>query len=195
MRALHRKLLRDLIGLKGQAAAIAVVIAAGVLTLVVSIATLDALRLTQERFYKQHRFADIFAELMRAPDPVAARLQEVSGVNQIETRVRAPVRIELEGFDDPIRGDLVSISDGRQPEVNRLYLREGRLPVSGRWDEAVVSEAFARAHGLRAGARLRAIVRGSFEELTIVGIALSPEFTRWRRPICCRTTSATRCSG
>lgn len=176
MRALHRKLWRDLATLKGQIAAIVIVLAAGVMTLIVFLTTLDALSATQDRFYEEHRFADLFADLVRAPDAVGERLRDLPGVEQVETRVRAAVRLEVEGFPDPVRGHLLSIPDGRQPEINRLYLRERRLPVSGRSDEVVVSEAFATAHRLRAGDRLRVIIRGSLEELTITGTALGPEF-------------------
>lgn len=50
MRALNRKILRDLGHLKGQAAAIALVIASGVMTLVIAVTSLDALTITKERF-------------------------------------------------------------------------------------------------------------------------------------------------
>ncbi|AGA34435.1 ABC-type antimicrobial peptide transport system, permease component [Thioalkalivibrio nitratireducens DSM 14787] len=176
MRALDRKLLRDLATLKGQVAAIAVVIAAGVMTLIIAVTTLDALSLTQERFYEDHHFADVFADLKRAPDSLAERLREIPGVNVAETRVQAAVRLEVPDFDDPVRGLLLSIPDGRQPLLNQLYLREGRLPDSGRSDQVAVSDAFAEAHGLRAGDPLHAIIHGRLTTLRVSGIVLSPEF-------------------
>jgi putative ABC transport system permease protein len=93
MRALNRKLLRDLATLKGQAAAIALVIASGVMTLIISVTTLDALSLTQQRFYEDYHFAEVFADLKRAPEGVAERLRAIPGVNQVETRVQAAVRL------------------------------------------------------------------------------------------------------
>jgi putative ABC transport system permease protein len=176
MRALDRKLFRDLATLKGQAAAIAVVIACGVMTLIISVSTMGALALTQERFYQDSHFADVFADLKRAPDSLAQRLREIPGVNVAETRVKAAVRLQVPGFDDPVRGLLVSIPDGRQPLLNRLYLREGRLPESGRSDEVAISDAFAEAHGLRAGDPLRAIINGRLTTLRVSGVVLSPEF-------------------
>ncbi|HSO84410.1 ABC transporter permease, partial [Thiocapsa sp.] len=176
MRALHTKLLRDLFDLKGQVAAIAVVIAAGVMVLILSVTTLDALRLSQARFYDGHHFAHVFATLKRAPEGLAARLREIPGVNQVETRVQAPVRLEVAGFDEPVRGLLLSIPDGRQPYLNRLHLREGALPEPDRSDQAVLSEPFAEAQGLRAGDRLKAIINGRLQTLTVSGVALSPEF-------------------
>lgn len=175
MRALERKLWRDLWTLKGQAAAIAVVIAAGVMTLIISVTILDSLALAQQRFYQDFHFADVFADLKRAPDHLVERLQAIPGVNLAETRVQAAVRLEVPGFSDPVRALLLSLPDGRQPLLNQLYLREGRLPESGRHDQVVLSDAFAAAHGLRSGDHLRAVINGRLSTLRVSGIALSPE--------------------
>lgn len=176
MRPLDRKLLRDVGNLKGQVAAIATVIGAGVMVLIISMSSLDAVRLAQQRFYESHQFADIFAQLVRAPEGFAERLRDIPGVNQLETRVRAPVRVEVPGFDEPVRGVITSIPDGRQPLLNRLHMREGSLPDPGRSDQVVVSESFAEAHALEPGDRIRAIINGRLETLTISGTALSPEY-------------------
>ncbi len=176
VRTLHRKLLRDLLQLKGQVAAIAVVIASGIMVLIIAVTTLDAVSLSRERFYQSHHFAHVFADLTRAPDSLAERLENIPGVGQLDTRVRAPVRLEVPGFDDPVRGLLLSIPDGRQPRVNRLYIREGGLPESGQANHVAVSEPFAQAHGLHPGHRLKAIIKGRLETLVITGVVLSPEF-------------------
>lgn len=175
-RALSRKLLRDLAMLKGQAAAIAVVIGAGVMVLIISVTSLDAIQLSRDHFYESHQFAEVFVDLKRAPEALADRVRQIPGVNQVETRVRAPVRIEVPDFHDPVRGILISVPDGRQPALNRLHIRAGTLPESGRSDQVVVNEPFAEAHGLEPGDRLRAIVNGRLETMVISGIALSPEF-------------------
>ncbi|MFW2134436.1 ABC transporter permease, partial [Ectothiorhodospira haloalkaliphila] len=176
MAPLHRKLIRDLARLKGQAAAIGVVIAAGVMVLILAVTTLDAISLSKARFYDSHHFAQVFADLKRAPEGVAGRLADIPGVNQVQTRVKAPVRLEVPGFDDPVRGLLVSVPDGEQPRLNRLYLRQGTLPESGRNDQVVISEPFAQAHGLAPGDHITAIIDGRLQRLTISGVGLSPEF-------------------
>lgn len=176
MRALHRKLLRDLAALKGQMAAIAVVIAAGVMTLVIAMTSLDALTRSQQRFYAGNHFAHLFATLERAPERVASRVREIAGVSDVQTRVQAPVRLDVPGFDDPVRGMILSVPEGRQPDLNQLYVREGMLPMPGRSDQAVISEPFAEAHSLNAGDRIEAIINGRIQTLTISGVVLSPEF-------------------
>ena len=85
--SLDRKLLRDLSQMKGQAFAIAIVIAAGVATFVNSRTMLHSLELTRATFYERYRFADVFARVKRAPDAMVDRLAEIPGVAQVETRI------------------------------------------------------------------------------------------------------------
>ncbi|MGM0450160.1 MAG: ABC transporter permease [Pseudomonadota bacterium] len=176
MRILRRKLLRDLLALKGQVAAIGVVMAAGVMTLIISMTSLDALTLSQQRFYEDYRFARLFVSLERAPEYIASRVRAIAGVSDVETRVQAPVRLNVPGFSDPVRGLVLSIPEGRQPDLNQLYIREGMLPTPGRNDQVVVSEPFAEAHGLHAGDQLQAIINGRLQTLNLSGVVLSPEF-------------------
>ncbi len=176
MLTLDRKLVRDLWRLKGQALAIAVVMAGGVMTLILSVTTLEALSGARDRFYASHHFAEVFADLKRAPLGVASRVQAIEGVNLVEPQVQAAMRLSLPDFDDPIRGLAQSIPDGRQPSLNRLHLVAGGLPEPGRDDQVVVSDAFAEAHGLGPGDRLEAIIDGRRVALGIAGVASSPEF-------------------
>ena len=55
--ALNRKLLRDLLEMKGQALAIAMVVAAGVAMFVMYLSNFDSLRRTQQAYYERQRFA------------------------------------------------------------------------------------------------------------------------------------------
>ncbi len=176
MRALDVKLLRDLWHLRGQALAIAAVIMGGVATLVMSLSTYDSLVLTRDRFYADYRFAEVFALLKRAPESLADQLREIPGVERLETRVRAGVKLEVEGFADPVTGLIFSLPDEAEAELNRLHLKRGRLPEPYSPDEAVLTDTFADAHGLKPGDHLAAIINGRWKRLTIVGVAVSPEY-------------------
>jgi len=176
MKALDRKLLRDLWHLRGQVLAIAAVIMGGVATMVMSLSTYDSLVTTRDRFYAEYRFADVFASLKRAPEPVAERLAAIPGVERLETRVRAGVKLEVADFSDPITGLLLSLPDVGEAELNRLYLRSGRMVQPWSTDEAVLSDTFADAHGLRPGDTLAAIINGKRKKLTVAGVAVSPEY-------------------
>jgi putative ABC transport system permease protein len=180
--ALYRKLWRELWRMRGQAIAIAVVIAGGVATLIMSLSSLDSLTLTRDAYYRDYRFADVFATARRVPETLREAIEAIPGVQQLETRVVGGANLEIADFFDPATAELVSLPDGRNAELNRLYLRQGRLPRPGRDDEVVAHEAFAEAHGFRPGDRLAAIIHGRRQQLEIVGIGLSPEFIYQIRP-------------
>ena len=182
MQALQIKLWRNLWELKAQASAIALVVALGVAMMIMAMVALDSLRLTQQQVYQSQYFAQLFVTLKRAPEAVAQRLAELSGVAMVETRVQAPVNLQLPAFGEPVPGVMLSIPDGSQPELNRLFLRAGSLPEAARSDEVLLSEAFAEAHGLQVGDSLAVVINGRYQRLRISGIALSPEFIYIIRP-------------
>ncbi|MDD3518042.1 MAG: FtsX-like permease family protein, partial [Chromatiales bacterium] len=182
MNAIHRKLLRELWHLRGQVLAIAVVIAGGVATLVMSLTSLDSLVITRDAYYADYRFAHVFATLKRAPESLRETIEAIPGVQRVETRVVAGANLDIPDFDDPASAVLVSLPDGRNAELNRLFLREGRLPEAGRDREVVMHESLANAHGLRPGDSISAIINGRRQTLDIVGIALSPEYIYQLKP-------------
>ncbi|MEM6792587.1 MAG: FtsX-like permease family protein [Acidobacteriota bacterium] len=182
MRAIHRKLFRDLWEIKGQVVAIASVIGIGIAMFIAYLSTFDSLQRTQEAFYDRYRFGEVFASLKRAPTSLTGRIAEIPGVAQVQTRVVADVTLDVEGMSEPVTGRLVSVPESRTPMLNDLALRKGRYLEPGRSDEVVISEGFATAHELLPGDSLVALINGSRRRLDIVGIALSPEFTYTIRP-------------
>lgn len=175
MKTINRKIFRNLWDMKGQALAIALVIASGVATFIMSISTMQSLKLTQATFYRDYRFAQVFASLKRAPESLRLRILEIPGVDRVETRTVAPVNIDIEGFADPVTGHIYSIPDSGEPLLNNLYLRQGRLIEPYRDDEVVIGESFAESHGFSPGDEIGVIINGRRKKLTITGIALSPE--------------------
>ena len=176
MRALNRKLLRDLWHMRGQMLAIAAVIMGGVATLVMSLSTYDSLVDTRDRFYGEYHLADVFDSLKRAPGPVAERLEAIPGVQRLETAVTTGVKLEVEGFPDPITGQILSLPDVGQAQLNRLYIKRGRLVRPWSTDEVVITDTFADAHHLQPGDLLTAIIHGKRKRLTVVGVAVAPEY-------------------
>lgn len=182
MRSLDRKLVRDLLRMKGQVLAIALVLVSGVATFVMLMGTMGSLKLTRDAFYRDYRFADVFVSVKRAPESQKARLEEIPGVERVETRVVSEVKLTVRGFDEPVSGRIVSTPEHGTAHINKVHLRSGRLPDPAREDEAVVSEAFAEAHRLSAGETVGAIINGRWRRLTVVGVGLSPEFVMQVRP-------------
>lgn len=176
MSILGRKARRDLWRLKGQVATIALVLACGIMAMIMMRSTFQSLVAARDAYYTSHRFADVFARLERAPASTASRLAQIPGVALVAPRIVEEVMVPLTGEPDPIVGRIVSIPDDGVPPLNAIYLRLGRLPATGATDEAVILEQFATAHELELGDRLPVIINGRRRELSIVGVALSPEY-------------------
>jgi putative ABC transport system permease protein len=162
--------------MKGQVFAIAMVIVSGVGTFVMLKSTMQSLNTTRDKFYREFDFADAFVSLKRAPESLKQRIMEIPGINQIETRVVADVKLDIKGFPEPVTAKIVSLPEDGEPILNRLFIRKGRLIEPEKDNEVVVSEAFAEAHGFRLQDSFGAIINGRWKKLSIVGIALSPEF-------------------
>lgn len=176
MGVLNRKLWRDLVDMRGMVLAIALVQVGGIATFVMSLSTYDTLLIARDNYYRDQRFADVFALLKRAPDSLAGRLQAIPGVERMQTRVVAAARLAVPGFNDPVIGTLVSIPESRNPELNALHLQQGRLLSADRDDETLINESFAKEHNLKPGDRITATINGRRKQLTIAGIAMSPEY-------------------
>ena len=146
MRALDRKLWRDLWHLRGMVAAISLVLLGGISTFVMSRVTYESLATTQQRYYADQHFADLFVGLVRAPEALAGRLADVPGVDRVETRVVAAVNLEIPGYDEPVTGRI------------HLAARAGWAPAQ----RAVVeARTLARSRFGRRGDRERGIRRGT----------------------------------
>lgn len=162
--------------MKGQAVAIALVMACGIATFVLSRSMLHSLELTQNTYYQRYNFAEVFASLKRAPDALRDRLAEIPGVAQVQTRIVVNVNLSVPGLDEPASGKLISLPETYRPRLNQLYFRQGRWLTPGRDDEVLASEAFVLANDLRVGDSISAVINGRQKKLRIVGIALSPEY-------------------
>jgi putative ABC transport system permease protein len=176
VKALDVKLWREIWRMKGQVFAISMVVMSGVATFILFISTMHSLDYTRGKFYRDYNFADVFVNLKRAPESLKDKIQTINGVKQLETRVSAYAKLDIQGYTENVTGKIVSIPDDGNPLLNRLYIREGRLPDPFKDNEVVINETFAQAHGFKLGDQLAAVINGKWKKLTITGIALSPEF-------------------
>ncbi|MCB1094733.1 MAG: FtsX-like permease family protein [Verrucomicrobiae bacterium] len=178
VKALDRKLLRDVVAMKGQALAIGAVMACGIAVFVMATATLRTLTNSRDAYYAENRFAEIFVSLVRAPVDLAERIGEIEGVVAVDDRVVQVLTLDLPTLNEPASGRVISLPDrGLLGDgLNVPYLITGRWPEADRVGEVVVSEAFAEANALELGAKLEATLRGRRQYLTVVGVVLSPEY-------------------
>lgn len=173
---LDQKLLRDVSRMKGQIVAVALVMACGLAMMIMTRSLILTLESTRDAYYQRYRMADLFGSLKRAPLSMRDRLAAIPGVSSIETRVVLDAVLDLPGVLEPCTAHIVSLPEDRDPVLNQIFLRRGRLPAVDARGEAVVSEAFAKANKLELGDSVYAIINGRRDRITVTGIGLSPEF-------------------
>lgn len=177
MSLLDRKLLRDLKALKSQALAVAVVMACGLAMMIMTRSLILTLETTRDDYYRDYRFAQIFAKLKRAPNAVAAQLAAIPGVTSVQTGIALQVTLDIPNMAEPAIGLIQSLPERGELVLNRLYLRRGRILVGrASHGEILVSEAFAEAHALQLGDKIAAILYGKKQSFRVAGVVLSPEY-------------------
>jgi putative ABC transport system permease protein len=97
-------------------------------------------------------------------------------VAQAQTRIVVDVTLDIPNLPEPGTGRLISIPEQQVSMLNEVFIRQGRYIEPGRGNEVLVSEAFAEANKLQLGDSIGAIINGRWQQLQIVGIALSPEY-------------------
>lgn len=162
--------------MKGQALAIAAVIATGVMLLVMMSGVVTSLTETKRAYYERNRLADIFAPVKRAPLHLVRDLAKLPGVSAAEGRVTGSALISLPSLALPLRATAVSLPDNGQPRLNEIHLTDGRRMNRDNADEIILLESFAKAHDLSPGDKLSATMNGARRTFLIVGLAQSPEF-------------------
>jgi len=176
MRALDKKLLRDIRRLWAQTLAIAMVLASGVMVTVMAAGASRSLNETIDTYYERARFADVWSSAARAPMTLVPEIAAIEGVSRVEARISEYAILDVDGLNSPAMGQIISIPASGAPEMNTLIIREGRLPEFGRADEVVVGEAFALAHDFHPGDGFEVTLNGQKRAVTITGVVLSPEF-------------------
>ena len=88
---LDRKLLRDLGKMKGQVVAVSLVMACGLAMMIMSRSLILSLESTRDTYYEQHRFAEVFCDVKRAPN--AFVVNEVNAESFFDRMIDALARL------------------------------------------------------------------------------------------------------
>jgi putative ABC transport system permease protein len=178
MRALDRKLLRDLWQLRAQLLAIVAVVAAGVAVFLSVRGTYASLREAQADYYARQRMPDVFARVVRAPRAAARDVETIPGVAEVRARVTVDVTADVPGLDQPATLHVLSMP--APGALGGVLVRRGTPPV--RADEILVNEIFAEADGLQPGAVITATIHGQRRTLRVSGVGMAPEYVMQVRP-------------
>jgi len=182
MELLDLKLWRDLRALKSQALAVALVMACGLAMMIMTRSLIRSLDDARAGYYEKHRFAEVFAELKRAPESLREQIAAIPGVAAVETSIEVSVTLDLPDLAAPASGLINAVPERRPVLLNQLYLRRGKLLDGAGTAEVLVSEAFAEANRLEPGDEIAAILNGRRQELRVAGIVLAPQYVFEARP-------------
>lgn len=177
MRALHKKLRRDIFGSYGTLLTVVAIIAVGVGSFVGLLSAQRILLASRDVYYREYRFADFWIDVKKAPQSAVELLAENPAIESLETRVVFDVILDLPDQPRPISGRLISTPEvGFERTLNGIHLVRGSGFSDTRDEEVILSEAFAVAHDLNPGDRLRLILNRKIETFLVVGTAISPEY-------------------
>jgi putative ABC transport system permease protein len=149
VRALHRKLIRDLLGSAGTLLSVVAIIAIGTGSFIGLGSAQRILEASQEAYYREYRFADFWVDVKKAPLSAVERIAEFPEIASLDARVVFDVILDVEGEVRPLTGRLISTPARRfDRTLNGICLIRGSGFSDDRNEEVILSEAFARAHDL-----------------------------------------------
>jgi putative ABC transport system permease protein len=172
-RALDKKAVRDLRRRLPQVAAIGVTVMLGVLLFVASYDSFRNVQASYDRTYVRTHFADLTVT-GGDPDTIAAAVRNAAGVDGVATRTQADLPMTI--GTTKLVGRVVGLPPATGHEINEIDVIAGRLPDPARDDQVVVERHTADTFGLGAGKRLQVFDGTEWHEVTISGVAQSPEY-------------------
>jgi putative ABC transport system permease protein len=175
VKALDRKLLREVRGSAGGLGAIVAILALGVTTFVGLLGAYHNLSLALNDYYARCRMPDFWVELKKAPIEDALAATRVPGVGELRHRVEGAASVDWPDRTVQVRGMIRSLPDEESPVLAGALLSSGQWFSGLELREVILSHAFATAHALDAGDTIPLVIDGTRHELKIVGTALSSE--------------------
>jgi putative ABC transport system permease protein len=159
---------------KGQFFAVLTIIIIGVATFTALNMTAINMNNTVETYYRENNFPDLFLQTAAVPSQVAERLGNIEGVREAMGRVTMDVPMVTENENERVNLRLIT-STGEKGELSRSTLLKGSM-MSGKGNEAMLIEQFAKARGIGVGDEIRIQAGGRQRVLEITGIVANPEY-------------------
>ncbi|MBM3459981.1 MAG: ABC transporter permease, partial [Armatimonadetes bacterium] len=177
MSRLHTKLWRDVRAGIWQLLAISVVSSLGVAVYMGLMIAYENQKLSYAISYEALRFADVTVAMRRAPRAVVRQMALLPGVRAVEGRIVLDLELEQDRGRRPrVTGRLVTLPEGREPDVNRIRVLRGRGLAPGPQREVLLEASFAEKHGYQPGDRLFPVLQGRRVAFRVAGIVSSPEY-------------------
>ena len=125
------------------------------------------------QYHIETNFADVFASVRTMPHGSVERLTRIDGVDEANGILKSTANARLDGFDELIGVLLVGVDENRPMTINQ-YTVSGE-PIRAD-NDILLSSAFYDAHNLDIGDTIRLLINGRYENFTIRGTVLHPEY-------------------
>ncbi|MFN8577474.1 MAG: FtsX-like permease family protein [Candidatus Sericytochromatia bacterium] len=175
MKALDKKLLRELWKIKGQVLAVSIVIACGVAVYIAFFSAFLNLNLTRDSYYKEYRFHDFSITLEKAPINSIFKIQNINGIKEASGRISKDVSINIKEQDELKSGRIISLPD-KNNIIDNIYLMSGRKINHSELNECITDDKFFIANNLKLNEFISVTSNGKKQNLKIVGTVKSPEY-------------------
>ncbi|NLZ52760.1 MAG: FtsX-like permease family protein [Thermoanaerobacteraceae bacterium] len=168
-------MIRDIKENKGAYLACMVIITMGLLIFTAFSTMVETLQTSQQSFYKGQNFADGFAQVQAIPRDEIKKLEDISGIKELQGRLVKDVMVYAPGSQENIYLRLVSVEKDTQNPINEPLLKIGS-PLEDNVLNIWVDNKFFEANDYDLNDEIEIIASGRKRKLSIAGVASSPEF-------------------
>ncbi|WP_157264170.1 ABC transporter permease [Azohydromonas aeria] len=172
-RQLFTALRRSAWKMKGRLLAAGLIMGSALAMFVGVYSAIDSLFDSRAAWYRELNVADLELRIVPEDTINIPSLQGLDGVASVEQRLVLPGNIDI-----PSGTKLYALMMATQgvPAINRLRIEEGRNIDPADPSSVVIERSMAQHHGYKVGDRFRLNIGKDHYDLTVRGIATSPEF-------------------
>ncbi|XVJ71133.1 MAG: FtsX-like permease family protein [Rhizobacter sp.] len=159
--------------MKGRLLAAGLIMGSALAMFVGLYSAIDSLFDSRAQWYQELRVADLDVRIVPEDRINIPSLDKVAGVESVERRLMLPGNI-----DTPAGTKLYALMMATEamPTINRLRIEEGQGFDPLKPTEVVIERSMALHHGYKVGDKFRLHVGKDHYDLSVRGIAMSPEF-------------------
>jgi putative ABC transport system permease protein len=174
-RMLWRKLGADMRALSHQTLVLMVLVCLGIALFVGLYEAYQNVTGIYDTIYRTTRMADASVQFDLGPPSLAERARALPHVREVTGRLSKDGAIIQRGRErERVIGRFIAVPPAGKATVNDLWVVAGRSVQSPR--EAVLEQQFAKDNGYAVGDTIKCSYQSTERELTIVGLAASPEY-------------------
>lgn len=134
---------------------------------------IDSLFDSRAGWYKEFNVAQLELRVVPEDNINIPKLEGIDGVEAVERRLMLPGNVDTKAG---AKLYAVMIATEESPTINRLRIDEGQDLDPAQPTDVVIERSMAQHHGYKVGDKFRLNIGKDHYDLTVRGIAMSPEF-------------------